>query len=158
MKPRRIARECALMILYGMDVTGQRSDWALARFWRIFADDPNLDPPPAYRVDEPGYAIETGPEARRYAEVLVRGVETERTAVDAAVQRASQHWRMERMATVDRNLLRLGAFELLFRGDVPRKVVLNESVELAKRFGAQEARAFVNGVLDRVQREGHRAV
>jgi N utilization substance protein B len=137
-------------MLYGMDISGQRADWALARFWSHFDRDETLDPPPPYAPSAPSHRVQATSDARRYAEVLVRGVEREREAVDEAVQRASKHWRLSRMAVVDRNLLRLGAFELLYRTDVPRRVVLNEAIELAKRYGARDARAFVNGVLDRV--------
>ncbi len=70
--------------------------------------------------------------------------------LDERVTKASTNWRIERMARVDRNVLRLGAWELAHREDVPRAVVLDEAVELAKRFGSEESGPFVNGVLDRV--------
>ncbi len=80
----------------------------------------------------------------------MRGVRSSLEDLDQRITRASTNWRLERMARVDRNLLRLGAWELLHRVDVPRAVVLDEAVELAKRFGTEESGAFVNGVLDRV--------
>jgi N utilization substance protein B len=70
--------------------------------------------------------------------------------LDERIRAASQNWRLERMARIDRNALRLGAFELLTRSDVPRAVILDEAVELAKRFGSDESSKFVNGVLDRI--------
>jgi N utilization substance protein B len=90
------------------------------------------------------------PEGRDYADELARGVATELDAVDAIVRKASTNWRLERMARVDRNVLRIGAWELLHQTHVPRAVILDEAVELAKRFGSQESGSFVNGVLDRV--------
>jgi N utilization substance protein B len=80
----------------------------------------------------------------------VRGVRAALVDLDARITRASTNWRIERMTRVDRNLLRLGAWELVQKADVPRAVVLDEAVELAKRFGTEESGAFVNGVLDRI--------
>ena len=90
------------------------------------------------------------PEGREYADAAVEGVLDELTAVDEVIRKASTNWRLERMARVDRNVLRLGAWELLHSRDVPRAVILDEAVELAKRFGSEESGAFVNGVLDRI--------
>mgnify|MGYP005813349181 CR=1 FL=1 len=73
-----------------------------------------------------------------------------REAIDDTIRAVSKHWRLERMSRVDRNVIRLGAFELLHMRDIPRRVTLNEAVELAKRFGNEESAAFVNGVLDRI--------
>lgn len=142
-------------MLYGMDVTEQHPDWVLNRFFQGLVDD-DLDPPAPYeRFEgaEEGFRLSPAPEARRYAEDLVRGVWAEKPTLDARLQEVSRNWRVPRMALVDRNVLRLGAFELLHRTDVPRKVAINEAIELAKRYGAAEAKAFVNGVLDRLQRE-----
>ncbi len=99
-----------------------------------------------------GYWRETpgDPEGRDYADEVARGVAGELAAVDEAVRKASTNWRLERMAKVDRNVLRLGAWELLRSVSVPRAVILDEAVELAKRFGSEDSGAFVNGVLDRV--------
>lgn len=90
------------------------------------------------------------PEGREYADQIVRGVEKDLGKVDETIRKASVNWRLERMARVDRNVLRLGAWELINGGDVPRAVILDEAVELAKRFGSEDSSAFVNGVLDRV--------
>lgn len=99
----------------------------------------------AYWRETPG-----DPEGREYAERIVEGVAAELEAVDAAIRTASTNWRLERMARVDRNVLRLGAWELLKRDEVPRAVILDEAVELAKRFGSEDSGSFVNGVLDRI--------
>jgi N utilization substance protein B len=104
---------------------------AIELFWRSFIDG----------VD---------PEGRAYADEAVRGVATTCGDLDRLIVDASVHWRLERMARVDRNILRLGAWELAHRQDVPRAVVLDEAVELAKAFGTDDSSAFVNGVLNRI--------
>ncbi len=154
---RSRARECALMVLYSMDVAGHEAGVALERFWGSMADGIPLDPPPAYAdptLQKAAFQVTRVPEEMTaYAEVLALGVAENLRSIDDAIQGVSRHWRIDRMSLVDRNLLRLGAFELLYRSDdVPRNVVINEAVELAKRFGAAEARAFVNGILDRLGR------
>jgi len=80
----------------------------------------------------------------------VRGVTQKREEVDARIASASVNWRLERMTRVDRNVMRLGGYELMFRLDVPRAVILDEAVELAKSFGSEESSAFVNGVLAKI--------
>jgi N utilization substance protein B len=145
------------MVLYGIDLAGHDADVALFRFWASFGEDGPLDPAPAHAPEAERAAAfridPVEPEVRDYAETLVRGIAAERDGLDAAIQRVSRTWRIPRMALVDRNLLRLGGYELLYRSaDVPRGVAINEAVELAKKFGAEEARAFVNGVLDRLGR------
>jgi N utilization substance protein B len=116
-------------MLFAIDVNGGSAERAISSFWR----------------ETPG-----DPEGRDYANTLVRGVADELVKVDEIIRKASTNWRLERMARVDRNVLRLGAWELLNSRDVPRAVILDESVELAKRFGSEDSGAFVNGVLDRV--------
>ena len=81
---------------------------------------------------------------------VVRGVAEHRDEIDKVLASASENWRVERMTRLDRNLLRLGTFELMKRSDVPSPVILDEAVELAKQFGTDESSAFVNGVLNRV--------
>jgi N utilization substance protein B len=116
-------------MLFAIDATGSDVDDAIRDFWR----------------ELPGDA-----EGRDYADQLVRGVRRDLEKLDERIRSASQNWRLERMARIDRNALRLGTYELLTRTDVPRAVVLDEAVELAKRFGSDESSKFVNGVLDRV--------
>ena len=96
------------------------------------------------------FELEIDPQAQLFARELVAAA-TERTKeIDEHIASASKNWRIDRMSRVDRNILRLGACELLGFRDVPVKVVINEAVELAKRFGTAESSAFVNGVLDRI--------
>jgi transcription antitermination protein NusB len=129
--PKRTkARERAVQALYQLDVAASDLDEALVRFWRSFE--------PVER------------EVREMAEELVRGVAAHRREIDEAIEGASVNWRLDRMARVDRNVLRLAVHELLHRPDVPVKVVINEAIELGKKYGAEGSGAFVNGVLDQV--------
>ena len=89
-------------------------------------------------------------EGTEFANELVLGFEREADRVDETIRRVSQHWRLERMTRVDRNILRLGTYELLAIAEIPRRVTLNEAVELAKRFGSDGSPGFVNGILDRI--------
>lgn len=144
MGTRRRAREFALQILYQLDVQEQLSDeQALAMFWRNFA---------ATAESDASLAADLG-EIQPFAEKLVRGVREHLGELDAQLQGASKNWRLERMARVDRNLLRLALYELKHADDVPAKVAINEAIEIAKRFGTHESSAFVNGVLDRCREE-----
>lgn len=87
-------------------------------------------------------------EAFAYSKKLVEGTETHRDEVDELIRGQADNWRLERMSVVDRNILRLAVFELLFESDVPKRVVLDEAIELAKRFGSDQSSRFVNGILD----------
>ena len=116
-------------MLFQIEASGVSADDAVTLFWRTFEGDP---------------------EGRSYADEAVRGVAANLAEIDTQITAASTHWRLERMARVDRNLLRLGTWELAHRPDVPRAVVLDEAVELAKAFGTEESSAFVNGVLARI--------
>ena len=129
MGARHTGREAALQMLFQMEASGASADDVIALFWRNF---------------------EAEPEGRPYADAAVRGISTELAAVDQRITGASAHWRIERMARVDRNVLRLGTWELVSRPDVPRAVILDEAVELAKSYGTEDSGAFVNGVLDKI--------
>jgi N utilization substance protein B len=132
---RRKGREYALQVLFGTDVTaaapaeGAQWERGMAEFW-------------AQR--------RATPEVRAFAEALIRGVAQHRASIDALVTRHATHWSMDRMATVDRNVLRLAVYELLHALDVPERVVLNEAIEIAKKYGTDESGAFVNGILDHI--------
>ncbi len=129
---RTKARERALQALYQIDVAAEGIDEALARFWKSFE--------PVER------------EVVALAEALVRGVAAHRRAIDETIERVSTNWRLDRMAKVDRNVLRLAVYELL-ETEVPMKVVINEAIELGKKYGSENTGAFVNGVLDKVAAE-----
>jgi transcription antitermination protein NusB len=125
------ARQRALQVLYAADLLEQPVSTVLARE----LNDPNRPAPDAYAVE------------------LATGVERRRAELDAHIQAAAEHWTLERMPLVDRNLLRLGAFELLERPEVPTAVVLDEAIELAKLLSTDDSGRFVNGVLGRIARE-----
>lgn len=129
MGARTTAREAALQMLFAIEASDANVDEAIRDFWR----------------ELPGEA-----EGRPYADEAVRGVRELVPDLDARIAHASKNWRLERMTRVDRNVLRLGAWELLKHSDVPRAVAIDEAVELAKRYGTEESGAFVNGVLDRI--------
>ncbi|MAY81085.1 MAG: transcription antitermination factor NusB [Deltaproteobacteria bacterium] len=134
---RRKAREFALKALYQADVSEGVGKDALGGLWAGLLDG-EQDEKPA-EADE----IE-------FAERLVGAVDENKEEIDKLIDGASKNWRLVRMPTVDRNILRLAAGEMLLMSDVPVSVSINEAVELAKRFGDKESRAFVNGILDRI--------
>jgi N utilization substance protein B len=92
-------------------------------------------------------------ERDHFADELVIGCAKVQEQLDTKIRSVSKHWRLERMSRVDRNIIRLATYELMHQADIPRRVTLNEAVELAKRFGNEESPAFVNGVLDRIADE-----
>ncbi len=129
MGARTSGRAAALQMLFALEMSGEPADTVIHRFWR----------------ELPGDA-----EGREYADQMLRGVAASLENTDEVIRLASTNWRLERMARVDRNVLRLGAWELANAMDTPRAVIIDEAVELAKRFGTTDSGAFVNGVLDRV--------
>lgn len=141
MASRRRAREFALQALYAADVAAVPSAAAISGVLAARLDDADADAEP---VDA---------EEMEFARTLVAGVLDDRDAIDKRIEAASENWRLARMPTVDRNILRLGAFELEKRADIPASVAINEAIELAKRYGGGESRAFVNGILDRIASE-----
>ena len=130
MGARRSGREAALQMLFQLEASQVSAAQATTLFWRTYED--------------------ADPEGRPYAETIVHGVDAQRAKIDERIGAASQNWRIDRMSRVDRNLLRLATWELLFQTEVPRAVIIDEAVELAKSFGTDESSAFVNGVLDRI--------
>ena len=126
---RSQAREAALKVLYQLDVTKDSAEETLKVFFRH------------HRV-----AVASQP----FVEKLVKGTMEHLAEIDACLAKSATNWSLPRMAMVDRNILRLGAFELLFDTETPPKVVINEAVELAKRFGTADSSKFVNGVLDSI--------
>jgi N utilization substance protein B len=129
MGARHAGRQAALQMLFQAELGRFDADQVIPDFWRHFEADP---------------------EGRQYADALVRGVAARREEIDQLIAKASVNWRLERMTAVDRNVLRLGTYELLVEQGTPRAVILDEAVELAKQFGAENSGPFVNGVLDRV--------
>jgi N utilization substance protein B len=128
---RRQARELAAQFLYQYDLSGGAVDEALALFWQT------------------QQAI-AGP-TRQFAEELIRGACEHRAEIDERIQKYTEHWELPRIAAVDRNILRLAIFEMLYRDDIPPVVSINEAVDIAKKFSTRESGAFVNGILDRLR-------
>ena len=130
---RRKARGLALQIIYQHDIGSRTLDDILRSFWE------SQGLPPA--------------EVRAFAEDLAAGVRDHLEEIDALAGEYSSHWDLERMAAVDRNILRLAVYELIYRDDIPPKVTINEFVDMAKKFSTEDSGAFVNGVLDRIFQE-----
>ncbi len=144
--PRRRAREIALQVLFSLDLNpGVTPAQALAQFWHDFVYES--------RPEDPAADADPPREVVSFAETLVGGTVENLAELDGIIQRASKNWRLERMARVDRNVLRLATYELRYVPEVPAKVVINEAIEVAKRYGASESPAFVNGLLDRISQE-----
>ena len=129
MGARSTARDAALQMLFALELSENGCDSVISDFWREFPGDP---------------------EDRAYADDITRGVAACLDELDTVIRQASEHWRLERMTRVDRNVLRLGSWELLKRDDVPRAVVIDEAVNVAKQYGSETSGAFINGVLDRI--------
>ena len=127
---RSRCREWALQFLYQGEFAGPSQPEAVEQFWSHFQAE---GAPPAYLRD------------------LVAGVAGHLEELDAFIVRYSEHWRLERMTIVDRNLLRLAIYELLYQPEIPPKVVINEAVEMAKRYGSEASGGFINGILDQVR-------
>jgi transcription antitermination protein NusB len=131
--PRHQAREAALRSLY---------------FWEIGQTDPAQALETYFEIHQPD-----APEAvREFARTLVLGTAAEVAGLDALIQQHSEHWRLGRLAVIDRLILRLGAWELQHAGDTPHAVILNEALELARTFSTDDAVRFVNGVLDSIRK------
>ena len=152
--PRRKSREIALQILHQIDA-GSESDAGVA-VTRYFAHL-SLDGGPADDDDADEASAPRGTRIDRpLVEELVRGVSAHRAEIDDLLTALSRSWRLERMAVVERNVIRIALYELRYCPTVPLNVVLNEAVELAKRYGTAEGSAFVNGLLERAVGEGIR--
>ncbi len=129
MGARTTAREAALQLLYAVEAAGEPEEIVVREFWR----------------QTPGDA-----EGRPYADALLFGILKEKATIDGYISQASENWRVERMTPVDRNLLRIGTYELAYVPEVPRAVAIDEAVEIAKRYGTVESSKFINGVLERI--------
>lgn len=145
---RRQGRELALKIIYGLqDQSADSIEEVLEEFWKSFRFNDDILGDPREEIDKP-----LPPEVRRFADDLVLGVAEHLEKIDAAIEKHSTNWALDRMARVDLSLLRMAVLELLFRPDVPSSVVINEAIEIGKRFGTKDTPAFVNGILDKVSR------
>jgi N utilization substance protein B len=136
MSRRRKAREVALQFLYQLDQHGTHD--------------------PAVHADDFWARHPVDPDTRAFAEALVRGSTQHQDKIDQLLTQYAEHWDLDRMAVVDRNILRMAVYELLWQPQVPAKAAINEAIEIAKKFGTAESSRFINGVLDRILRE-HRS-
>jgi N utilization substance protein B len=130
MSSRRRSREMAIQVLYQVDMV--QSD--LAEALRLFCEH--------FKAPE---------SIRDFAFELALGTYGHREEVDTLIKRFSEHWRLERMPIVDRNILRLATYELLYRPDIPAKVSINEAVDIGKKYGSEDSGSFINGILDRIR-------
>ncbi|MFB3926013.1 MAG: transcription antitermination factor NusB [Syntrophales bacterium] len=124
---RRKAREIALQVLFEIDVLGVGAKEAIELFWN------NFDAPE---------------EVRKFSSRLIEGTCEHRREIDSLIGVCSDHWSLNRMSRVDRNILRLAVYELLYCKDVPPKVALNEAIDLGKCYGSENSGSFINGILD----------
>ncbi len=145
MRKRTRSREFALQVLYEIDVAKPALKEALEDFW-LDRSDLALSNSEKEAVEQDKQEAEI----REYTERLVEGTLENLSKIDPTIERYADNWEMDRMACVDRNILRLAAFEMLFIDEIPLKVAINEAVELAKRYGESDSSKFVNGILDRI--------
>jgi len=129
---RRESRELALQMLYALDAN---PTVGLRETLQTFREE----------------HTDTLSRVREFAEGLVQGVQEQRDIIDAAIKARSKNWTLARMPLVDLNVMRLAAFELMFRTDIPKKVSINEAIEIARKFGDKESPSFVNGILDEIE-------
>jgi transcription antitermination factor NusB len=129
---RRKAREFAVQMLYAVDLNPDPPQECIDTFWEL---------------------NHARPDVVAYATELVRGTIRKKKEIDRFISTHSSHWKIDRMPVTDRNILRLATYELLEEASVPSKVVINEAIELAKKFGTTDSATFVNGVLDSIHQE-----
>jgi len=132
MRKRTKARECALQILYAIDITGDAPKECMEMFWNNYED--------------------VEPDIREFADALVLGVSKNKEKIDKVISDYATNWQMKRMAVIDRNILRFAAYELLFAADIPPKVSINEAIDIAKKYGEKDSGKFVNGILDKINK------
>jgi transcription antitermination protein NusB len=134
MGARRKARECALQMLFQYDIARPEVDELIRTYWEEMNEAP--------RSDVSDFAVK-----------LVKGAIDHLDEIDERIRKRTEHWRISRMAVVDRNLLRLAVYEFLYEPDTPKTVVINEALEIARRFSTYEATQFINGILDGIKRD-----
>jgi len=133
---RRKSREYALQILYALDLNPASTSDFFKVFWEV---------------------NDAKPEIKEYASRIVKGTLAHQEKIDTLISSHSSHWKIDRMAATDRNILRVGTYELLEEHTVPPKAVINEAIEIAKKFGTTDSATFINGVLDSIHQELQKA-
>ncbi len=139
---RRRAREAALQLLYEIDLCQKESGEVSPESFRTGSIIQGIDEQDPMEAD-----------LIQFCEELVRGVPRNVNEIDRLIESHSTHWKISRMALVDRNILRMAVFELLYCADIPASVSINEAIEIGKRFGTEESGAFINGVLDHIAKD-----
>ena len=129
---RREARELALQMLFALDANPSAG---LRETLQIFREE----------------HVAVSARMREFAEELAQGVQEKRELIDNAIKAQSKNWTLTRMPRVDLNVMRIAAYELMFRPDIPKKVSINEAIEIVRRFGDKESPSFVNGILDEIE-------
>jgi N utilization substance protein B len=153
---RRKARELVLQFLYQADMNPPqgRNDRSIRRDGARVAEESTKSDYSAPAIEEEITSFwenfKTEEEGKSFFKELAYGVMTHRVEIDTLIDGASENWRLSRMATVDRNILRFSVYELLYLEDIPPRVTINEAVEIAKRYGSEESPSFVNGILDKI--------
>ena len=132
MRKRRKSRECALQVLFQLNITKQEAVKALSQFQEHFSSDGEAD---------------------EFLKRLVLGVLEHRQELDRLIEQYSENWRLDRINIIERNVLRMALFELLYCEEIPPKVSINEAIDLGKRYGSGDSGGFINGILDRIQNE-----
>jgi transcription antitermination protein NusB len=134
MGARRKARVCALQMLFQYDIARPRADELTRTYWDSFGEDMSDVP-------------------RDFSNNLALGAISHLDEIDGLIKKRAENWRIQRMAVVDRNILRLAIYEFLYESDTPKTVVINEALEIARRFSTFEATQFINGILDAIKRD-----
>ncbi|TEU09176.1 MAG: transcription antitermination factor NusB [Candidatus Aminicenantes bacterium] len=129
---RRKAREDTLRILFRLEFENRQIEKTLDQYWK---------------------SKKASEEIKEYSTWLVNGVISDQAKIDNIIQQVSEHWRISRMALVDRNILRMAVFELLYEENIAPAIVINEAIEIAKKYSGEEAATFVNGILDAVRKD-----
>jgi len=135
MRKRSVARECALKILYKVELINMPPERAVASFW------------------EQEHEEEYSADVREFAADIVMNVRARVVDLDAKISEYATNWQITRMAVIDRNVLRIGLYELMYAPGIPPKVAINEAVELVKKYGDTESSKFVNGILDKIHKK-----
>ncbi len=168
MRKRTLAREIALKVLYAWDISKEPLEECREKFWhnsnveecndcgylfvgqlRDTSDRPaGACPKCGGRTSPP----EAGEAVEKFSDFLVFGVEANKEELDRTIARHATNWTLDRMATIDRNVLRITSFELLYAAEIPPKVAINEGIEMAKKYGDKDSGKFVNGILDKINK------
>ena len=129
---RRRAREYALQILFQIDLTGSELNQELKDdFWEGSKEDDDV---------------------KEFTESIVRGTTENIASLDDVIRKAAENWQLERMAVIDKNILRIAAYELIYMPDIPPSVTINEAIEISKKYSTEESASFINGILDRISK------